>query len=237
MSASAIDFGRLARELQGMDSQALMQRTVEWAVLVVPGAEAASLSLVRQRRHITSAAATAPLARQFDDLQQRVGQGPCLDAMYEHETVRVADLASQSRWPVLARRWQEAGARSALCVQLFVRGHDLGAINVLSSRVDAFDEAAEQWGLLIASHAAVALAGALRTEGLDRATETRTVIGQAQGILMERLKVTPEVAFEMLGRASQHTNRKLHLIAADLVDFGAIPTSETHTEEPRTSPR
>jgi len=38
--------------------------------------------------------------------------------------------------------------------------------------------------------------------GLQQALLTRDVIGQAKGILMERLKLTPEAAFDLLRRSS-----------------------------------
>jgi AmiR/NasT family two-component response regulator len=60
---------------------------------------------------------------------------------------------------------------------------------------------------------------------LKRAVGTRQLIGQAQGILMERLKVTDERAFGLLVRASQDTNRKLVDIAAELVATGGLPSS------------
>ncbi len=50
----------------------------------------------------------------------------------------------------------------------------------------------------------------------------RTVIGQAQGILIERHTVTADGAFQMLVRASQDTNRKLRDSASDLVRTGDL---------------
>ncbi|GAB3232288.1 GAF and ANTAR domain-containing protein [Kineococcus gypseus] len=226
--SAAVQLSRLARDLQQqLDAPATMQHVVDWAVQLVPGAEHASVSLVHRRREITSAAVTGEVPRRFDQLQQEVGQGPCLDAMYEHETVRVDDLAGEARWPELARRWGEVGVRSALCLQLFVRGQDLGALNVLAARPGAFDDESEHWGLLVASHGAVALAAAVEIEGLTRATVNRTVIGQAEGILMERLGISAEVAFAVLVRTSQDVNRKLHLVAEDLVRTGKLPTAST----------
>ncbi|MGI4896491.1 MAG: GAF domain-containing protein, partial [Janthinobacterium lividum] len=166
-ASSAQALGRLARDLQQqLDPQDTLQHVAEWAVQTIPGAQHVSVSLVHRRREITSAAATGDVARRFDELQQEVGQGPCLMAMYDHQTMRVEDLATDERWPLLAQQWAKAGARSALCLQLFVQGQDLGALNVLSEHVGAFDDESEQWGLLVASHAAVAVAGALKIDGL-----------------------------------------------------------------------
>lgn len=202
-----------------------MQHVVRWALHVIPGAQHASVSLAHRRRGITSAAVTGEVAGRFDNLQQQVGQGPGLEAMYERKTVRVHDLRQDGRWPVLARECSEVGVRSVLGLQLFVHAQDLGALTVVSDQVDAFEDAAEHQGLLVATYAAVALAHAVHVEGLTRANANRTVIGQAEGILMERLKVDPEVASAMLARISQTTNRRLHQVADELVTTGDIPTA------------
>ncbi|QTE28598.1 ANTAR domain-containing protein [Pengzhenrongella sicca] len=75
---------------------------------------------------------------------------------------------------------------------------------------------------MFAAHAAVAYAAARKQASLSRSVETRQVIGQAQGILIERHRVTPEHAFAMLIRVSQHRNEKLRDVAQRLVDYGQI---------------
>lgn len=80
----------------------------------------------------------------------------------------------------------------------------------------------EHVGLLFTSHAAIAYAAARKHSGLSRSVETRQLIGQAQGILMERHKLTGEQAFALLIRASQHTNVKLREVAEQLLRSGAL---------------
>jgi hypothetical protein len=41
---------------------------------------------------------------------------------------------------------------------------------------------------------------------------------------MERLKITPEDAYDLLRRASQHLNMKLRELARDLTETGQLPT-------------
>ena len=62
-----------------------------------------------------------------------------------------------------------------------------------------------------------------KVDGLEEALLSRDVIGQAKGILMERLHLTSDQAFEELRSASQHQNRKLRDIAAFLADTGQWP--------------
>jgi len=215
----------LARDMQRQDdAAAVMEVIVSTAVAMVPGAEEATISLTQGRRRVVSAMATSDLPRRFDDLQEEIRQGPCLDAMYEHETIRVDDLTSEQRWPELARRVRGLGLSSMLCFQLFVEGDDLGALNLLARQRAAFSDESERIGLLFASHAAVAVAQAQKLNHMGTALASRDVIGQAKGILMERYKITPTQAFALLARASMDTNRKLHEVAEYLATTGVLTT-------------
>jgi AmiR/NasT family two-component response regulator len=63
-------------------------------------------------------------------------------------------------------------------------------------------------------------------ENLNRALLSRDVIGQAEGILMERLKITPEDAFDALRRSSQRLNEKLHTVAVSVAETGDFDTRD-----------
>ena len=64
-------------------------------------------------------------------------------------------------------------------------------------------------------------------DNLHQALLTRDVIGQAKGILMERLKLTPEDAFDALRQASNRLNEKLHSVALNLSETGQLDTRDT----------
>nr|WP_246315718.1 GAF and ANTAR domain-containing protein [Kineococcus aurantiacus] len=199
-----------------------MQEVLTSASALVGGVEHASLSVVRGRRQVWSAAVTSDLARRFDRTQEELGEGPCLDAMFTEPVVRTDDLLTDPRWPRLAARSADLGVRSMLCFQLFVHRGTLGGLNLLSSREGAFDDDAAVVGSMIAAHAAVALADAQQLEDLSTALRHRDVIGQAKGILMERFKVDADQAFALLARVSQERNVKLHALAEELTRSGAL---------------
>jgi len=54
-------------------------------------------------------------------------------------------------------------------------------------------------------------------EGLRRALETRTMIGQAVGIVMNQRSLSAEDAFAHLVDLSSHSNTKLRDVAASIV--------------------
>ncbi len=59
-------------------------------------------------------------------------------------------------------------------------------------------------------------------DNLRLALESRAVIDQAKGVLMERHKLTADRAFQLLARASMHSNRKVRDIADHLVHTGEL---------------
>jgi AmiR/NasT family two-component response regulator len=75
---------------------------------------------------------------------------------------------------------------------------------------------------LFADHAAIALARARTEATLWEAIEGRKVIGQAQGILMERFGLTGDQAFAVLRRYSQDSNVKLRDVARKLISTGNL---------------
>jgi GAF domain-containing protein len=217
---------RLAEAARGMqqqlDPQQVLDRVVNLAVTMVPGAAEATITMVRARRHVYSAAATSDLARWFDVLQDETGEGPCLDAMWKQQTVRVNDLAADPRWPVLGPRAGERGVGSMLCLQLFVHEDTLGALDLLAREKAAFTDESEHIGLLLASHAAIAVASAQKLGHAAIALVNRDLIGQAKGVLMERFKLTADQAFDVLATVSQDTNRKVYVVAEELTRTGTL---------------
>jgi GAF domain-containing protein len=216
---------RAARRLQEEhgDIEATLRAIAATAVRVVPHAEECGISYVIGRSTIEPRAATSELPRAVDALQERTGQGPCMDAVWDDEVVRADDVAHDERWPEFARAAADLGVGSMLCYQLFVEGDHMGALNLYSRTAGAFDGESEDVGHMFAAHAAVAVAGAEHEEHLRAAVGSRDVIGQAKGILMERHKLTADQAFGVLAQASQEMNRKLADVARELTDTGAEP--------------
>src|SRR5919205_1299238 len=217
----------IARELVSEpDMQATMQRVVEAAAHNLDGEVWASVSLVHQRREVETPVVTDDRAGRADRLQYELEQGPCLDAIWEQETFQIDDMTTEQRYPRWARAVaEETGIRSSLSLQLFTDAeqNSLGALNLYSPQPAAFDEETRGEGLAFAAQAAVALRSAQTEEHLRSAMATRTLVGQAQGILMERLKITPNQAFGVLSRLSQENNVRLRELARRLVETGEIP--------------
>lgn len=199
-----------------------MEAAVAGAVDVIPSVQHAAVSMVRSGKKVDTVAATDDLVRRGDALQYELGDGPCLQSIWQQETVQSDDLTVEERWPIWSRRAaEELGVRSMLCLQLFVADDTLGCLNLYSRERHAFDVHDRTTALALAAHIAVALSSAHDIHNLESAVVNRTVIGQAQGMLMQRYEMDAAAAFAVLKRVSQHQNRRLHEIAKEIVERGA----------------
>lgn len=194
------------------------------ATSVIRSTRDAGLNLFVSGRLVPQATLGAA-SRELDDLQQRTGAGPCIEASRDQVTVEIADMAGDSRWPEFAAAATGLGICSMLCVPLSVNDEMLGALSLYGAVPAAFDPSAKRLAELYATHAALALAEARRTDQLRRALATRDVIGQAKGVLMERHRITSDQAFERLKAASHRLNRKLVDVAETLAATGMLPES------------
>ena len=203
-----------------------LERAVQVATELIAGCDVAGISVVRDGQIDTPAASHESL-RRMDDLQFEIEEGPCRDALKEHEVVMVSDLATDQRWPRWAPRMvEEVGVRSSLSLRLFLEGDDLGALNLYGYEPDAFDQEDLLDGLVLAAHAAVALANTLEQDQLKRALDTRRVIGEATGMLRERFDLSTDQAFSVLKRVSSELNIKLFRVARYLVETGELPQDD-----------
>ncbi len=225
----AMVFAEIAEQLYDADSfDDVLLRIAEAAVSTVTGCRMASVTLLELSGYRT-AASTDPAATAVDQAQYRWHQGPCLDAM--DAAMVYAESFPDERWPKLASRPTESGVQSALSYRLASASSGTvesgGSLNTYGVIPDAFNDTAREIGLVLAAHASVAARAvdersALQSLGRDlqQALLSRDVIGQAKGILMERLKVTPEDAFDLLRRASQLLNVKLREVARRVAETG-----------------
>jgi hypothetical protein len=226
----AMVFADIAEQLYDADSfDDLLSRIAEAAVSTIAGCRMASVTL-HERSGYRTAASTDPAATAVDQAQYQSHEGPCMDAV--DAAMVYAQSFPDERWPTLASRPTESGVQSALSYRLAAASSGTadsggGSLNSYGVIPSAFNDTAQQIGFILAAHAAVAARAVderstLESLGrdLEQALLSRDVIGQAKGILMERLKITPEDAFDLLRRSSQHLNLKLRDVARGLAETG-----------------
>jgi GAF domain-containing protein len=216
------------------DVQKALQAVVDLAISSC-NCHGASVTLVRADGGAETSATSSALIEEADDLQYAFDEGPCLRAAEQGGAYLIANTATDSRWP----RWGPAvaamGLRSVLSIHLFTDHRVLGALNLYYETHDDFSDDEIEVAKVVAAHASVALAKVRSERDLWRAIDSRHLIGQAQGILMERFKISPEKSFSVLRRYSQEHNIKLRDVAGGLIRTGQLPAEiigELDTDDP-----
>jgi hypothetical protein len=225
----ATQFARLTTMLLSASTVGeVLERVTRAAFDVVPGADLVSITLRSPDGEFHTPVQTSPVATELDRLQYETGEGPCVTAaiLSGPGHVRSDDLEREPAWPRFGPAAAARGVHAVLSVSLLPHARPpcySGALNIYAREAGALGPAAHEPALLLATHASLALADTIavtRAElvatQLRTAIESRDVIGQAKGILMQRHGISAGDAFDLLRRASQELNVRLADVAQAL---------------------
>ena len=167
---------------------------------------------------------TDPEMPEIDEAQYRTGEGPCLQSFLEGVRLSIDSTREPGRWQTFRDTAREYGVLSTLSLPMVAHDGPTGAMNFYARVERAFGDADIEAAELFAAHAAFVLVNARAywdkhalSEGLHAAMQSRATIEQAKGIIMGTMRCSPEEAMNVLIRQSQHENRKLRDIAAQIV--------------------
>jgi transcriptional regulator with GAF, ATPase, and Fis domain len=224
-SDRAVTLTKLALEMKtAHDTEPTADTVIHQALELIDEANWVSLTVRAARRGFVTLASTGPESQRADELQYALREGPCVTAASEGEWYRSGSVGDDPRWPRWGLRAAGLGIESLLSIQLSTDDATLGALNIYSSRRDAFGDRDDvDFAVLYGAHAAVALTSAREISGLHSALQPRHSIGLAQGMLIERYGLTVEASFSLLRRYSSDLNLKLADVAADIVRTGQLP--------------
>jgi len=199
--------------------------TLTERVVTLEIASEVGILLVDEAGDLQFVAASHERTQMLELFQVEHEEGPCQDCFQTGLPVRVADLAlTIDRWPLFAPKAIATGFRSVQAVPLRLRGTVLGAMNLFLTEPGGIpaDRVA-----VVQAMADVATIGLLQQQELHRAhtvesqlqsaLHSRISIEQAKGIISEQAHVTTDTAFELLRRYSRDHNRKLAVVAAEVV--------------------
>lgn len=177
----------------------------------------------------STVAASGELARALDEVQYRLGAGPCLAAATSGHRSELADTRRPADWLEFAAHAAAEGCGSVLSFPLPGRARVSGALNVYIHPSPVPDERTLERFVRLADYAVVAVSNAYlyetaleRAGNLERALDSRAVIDQAKGVLMERFKLSAEQAFQVLTRVSMESNVKVRDLAERFVRTGEL---------------
>jgi transcriptional regulator with GAF, ATPase, and Fis domain len=225
---AALDqLGRTRLADYSMDS--LLDQIVALVKQSLAGTPEASVTLVMDGKPFT-AAYSGDLAKELDERQYGQGEGPCLQAAIQGQSIEVPDTAADDRWPDYLAVARERGCGGMMSLPFPVHEQVDGGLNIYVREAGAIDGSARRFAERFAEYAAVVAGNMLAYEqarsqahNLQVALESRAVIDQAKGILMERFRLTADQAFQTLARLSMESNVKLRSVAERVVETGEMP--------------
>jgi GAF domain-containing protein len=209
---------------QEEDLAAIMERVCRQVVGAIPGADLASVTVLRDGVP-ESLAWTEPHTLTVDRAQYDAGEGPCLEAARWGQMQRVTVSSAAERWPAFADAAATLEVGSYLSAPLLIEDEYHGSLNLYGRQTHGFRALDAALLALYTTAAEAALRNArryLQARGqvtqLQQALDSRAVIDQAKGILMAAHRVPADEAFTMLVDRSQRENRKLRDLAETFVD-------------------
>lgn len=186
---------------------------------VLEGWDAAGTTLVEGAK-VATFGITDERVSTVDQAQYEQHRGPCVDALMKAEPQYFDGENIDPGWRQFAEVAADQDVYSVMSFPLKIDDETIGALNFYSRERDALRPGQREEGSLFAAQAAVTVANSkayadatTQVAQLREALETRTMIGQATGLLMAQEGLTSDEAFQKLVLVSQNANLKLRDIA------------------------
>jgi hypothetical protein len=195
--------------------------------------DAASISLVLSGQNAGTLGASSAHARDYDELQFTLGEGPGLDSVSVRAPVLALDLAADvdvGRWPAYGPALLGKGVGAVFALPVVLAGEHAGALGLFRFRPAVLD-GEELSGALVAAELAALPLLDLMGEDLEKAagdpktlawTElnkiTRSEVSQATGMLIGQLDIGPSEALVRLRAHAYLTGRSATEVARDILD-------------------
>ncbi|HEY2443187.1 MAG TPA: GAF and ANTAR domain-containing protein [Streptosporangiaceae bacterium] len=167
--------------------------------------------------------ASHPDLPELIEAQLSSGQGPVLEAVADGGPVSCPDTLAETRWPRYADAALRRGVRSSVTLSLR-RGAETVTLSLYGARPRTLDSGQLDLAELLISigHSVVGNAAeygdARRTATqLRAAAESRELVDQAKGMLMQALGCTADEALRWLRRNSQERNVRVADIARRVI--------------------
>jgi GAF domain-containing protein len=205
-------------------------REIVYTTHAIFDVDGAGLMLADPDRHLRSVAASDDRFEHLEELQIKHAEGPCIDAFENKELVGAEDLATDSRWPLFSQAALQRHVRAVLASPLPYNQDAVGVVAVLSEDRQPWSPEGELALLAFTDLAALLIASMMQGEEqtgltlqLQGALDSRQVIEQAKGILMERHGLAARPAYDQLRARARAERRKLSVVCAEVVASVARP--------------
>lgn len=194
------------------------------AAALLLGADGAGVMLADQARALRWVTATGEAERTFERAQRDLGEGPCIDAFLLDQVVWTQDLQVDPRWPRLGPAARSNRVRGVLSAPVSLAGRVLGTCNVITWAPRAWTAAdnkaigafATVVGRLLGVTTEARHKGDLVTQ-LQGALDSRILVEQAKGVLMERDGLSDLEAFDRLRREARSRSSTINEVAREVI--------------------
>lgn len=218
------EVANIAQLLEDDEAHTVMKRLVKLASQLVPGCDEAVLTVLAPEGGKT-VEVTDLSVRRCHEQQFTSGRGPAVEVLKYREPRRIDDTRTERRWPRFCRIARGEGLLSYLALPVSTGVvHPAATFGFYSRRPAAFADDGHDIALLLAAQGGTVLHNTevydqarLLIGNLQKALQSRAVIEQAKGILMDQRGCDPDEAFQILVRASQNYNIRLREIAGRIV--------------------
>jgi GAF domain-containing protein len=238
----AKSIGTLADLDPSRDLAANLHEAVEAAKQLFD-ADAAGIMLADLDGTLRWATASDQRAQTLEDNQEVFAAGPCMEAFTGGRPAAMHDATLERRWGEITLVFVEVQIRSALSVPVELGGGPIGTLDVYAAEPRGWDDsevtALQTYAGVVASllgAAAKAQVKGTLADQLQVALESRVVIEQGKGALMERERLDEQEAFTHLRRAARSSGRKLTEVAREVAAGLPLPRGRTSPAPPGSRP-
>lgn len=192
--------------------------------------DAAGLMLADEDQQLRNVSVSDERFARLEDLQIRLGEGPCLSAYNDKELVCAEDLSTEQRWPVFSRAAVASGVHAVLASPLPFNQEPVGVVAVVSEDRHPWSPEGELAIMAFTDLAALLIASMMHgqqqsalAQQLQGALDSRATIEQAKGVLIAQRSITAREAYEQLRGQARAERRKLAAVSADVVARASHP--------------
>jgi ANTAR domain len=201
----------------------------------VPGCAAVTAALWQDGEPLAQAA-SHPDPPQLLELQISTGRGPVIEALASGDPVYCADTMTEQRWPDYCAAALDIGVRCSVTLahlgpaQVTLALYGARPRAIAAQQFDVAELLVAYGGALLGAvadyHSSVRTAGQLRD-----AAESRAIVEQAKGILMQALGCSAEEALQRMRDVSQRNNIRTIAVAKRVIDGHRIVPAARQARE------
>jgi GAF domain-containing protein len=234
-----IDPAALARNigaLAGLDAEGDLGRAMQQitsAAKALLGVDGAGLMLADERGVLRWATASDQQIQIIEEGEERLGEGPCVNAFVEHAPMVMRDAAKEPHWGRITDVVTGQEMRAGLSVPVQLEGGPIGTLDLYSAAPRDWDQteisAAQVYAALAATLLGQAVGAQVKgrlAEQLQAAFDHRSRIERAKGMLMVQEGIDDAAAFERLRSSARSSRRPLIEVVDEVLGGQRLPPQQ-----------